>query len=406
MEPKKRRKILYIITKSNLGGAQRYVYDIATNLPNDEFEPVVALGGNGPLREKLKLAGIETIHIPFLERDLGIFKELPAFVAITQIIWKLKPEIVHLNSSKAGGLGALAARMCNFLIRLSHLLNPKHYTLNPSRIIFTAHGWAFKEKRGTVVKKIIEYSSWLTIFLCHKTIVVSADDMEKVKNFLFVQPKIKLIHNGIGKQTFLEKTEARKIIAEKIGQRLNDKEFWIGTVAELHKNKGLEYAITAIKTITQESTGNQQNNIGNPAYVIIGGGEERKNLEKITSENNLTNTVFFTGEYPDGSELLKAFDLFILPSLKEGLPYSVLESGSAGLPTIATNVGGVSEVIEDMKSGIVIKARRPKEISDAITFLFAHKEKMEEFGNQLKKTVEEKYTLERMIKETVSLYRS
>jgi glycosyltransferase involved in cell wall biosynthesis len=405
MESEKRKVVLYIITKSNMGGAQRYVYDLATHLPADKFEPVVAFGGNGILKEKLELTDVKTVNIPGLERDVKFFKEIIAFFAILKIIWKLKPAIVHLNSSKAGFLGSFAARLCNFFIRLSNLLNPKRYTLTPSRIIFTAHGWAFKEKRKTATKKIIEYASWLTIFLCHKTIVVSQDDLEKVKNFLFVQSKITLIHNGIGKLDFLEKANARKILTEKIRRDISGKDFWVGTIAELHKNKGLEHAISAINSIPQntEPTGERGNTRG-LAYVIIGEGEERPNLEKVIEQNNLANTVFLTGEYPGASKLLKAFDIFLLPSLKEGLPYTILEAGLAGLPIIATNVGGIPEIIADMKSGIVIRAKRTKEISEALTFLLNHEEKMKEFGEQLKKTVEENYTLERMIKDTVLLY--
>ena len=112
------------------------------------------------------------------------------------------------------------------------------------------------------------------------------------------------------------------------------------------------------------------------------------------------------GEYLNAASLLYAFDIFLLPSLKEGLPYALLEAGVAGLPVIATNVGGVPEIIEDMKSGIIIKEKRPKEIEEALKFLIDHPEKRKEFGEQLQKTVVQNFTLERMVKETVALYKA
>lgn len=395
----KKLKILFIITKSNFGGAQRYVYDLATNIRNKGFEPSVAFGGNSQLKEKLEEAGIATISIPKLERDIGILKEFRVFFDLVKIIRGVQPDLVHLNSSKIGILGALACRLYN----LPHALYTSRFTLH-AKIIFTAHGWAFKEKRPVLFRKIIEYISWLTIALCHVTIVVSEDDRVKIANFIFVQSKIKLVRNGLKIPNFKTKLEARVLIQEKIGTPI-DNALWVGTIAELHKNKGLEYAIAAIAELVLKDNTKKSSDDG-PTYIIIGNGEERENLETVVKNENLTGKVFFTKEIPKAAELLKAFDIALIPSLKEGLPYVLLEAGAAGLPVIATNVGGIPEVIEDMKSGIVIKAKRSKEISDALTFLITHEDKRKEFGDRLEKTVAEKFTLERMIQETVVIYNS
>lgn len=387
-------KILYIITKSNWGGAQRYVFDLATHLPKETFEPIVAFGGQGPLKTKLESTGVQTISIPELERDIGILKEFRAFAGIFKIIKNVRPDIVHLNSSKAGLLGGLASRLYNIYVFFFNLLNPKPYPLNPSGIIFTAHGWAFKEKRRAVVRKLIEYGSWLTIALSHKTIVVSRDDLEKVKHFIFIQPKINLVHNGIETPNFTDQTEDRKIIAEKIGREIPKNVVVIGTIAELTKNKGLDYAIQAMKTVS------------NCLYIIIGGGEDKEKLQKIIDESGLREKVFLAGQIENASSLLKTFDIFLLPSLKEGLPYALLEAGFAELPVIATNVGGITEIIDDMKSGIVIKAKRSKEISEALAFLMEYPEKMKEFGTRLAKTVSENFTLEQMVEKTIAVYKN
>lgn len=410
MEQRAKKKILYIITKSNWGGAQRYVFDLATNLPKDRFEAVVASGGNGPLQEKLLSAGIRIIRLRAMERDMGLVREIPAFLEILKIMTREKPDILHLNSSKAGGLGAFAARLYNLAasfrllasgvksLILKSELKPNSLKL---KAVFTAHGWAFKEKRHPFIRKIIEYVSWVTIALCHAVIVVSQDDKEKIAKFLFVNKKIRLIQNGLAVPNFEERTVARRLIEEKVGQPLG-KSLWLGTVAELHKNKGLEYGISAVKQIT--SAGDEKRETGKIRYIIIGSGEQKTALEKFIKENGLESSVFLAGEIPNASSLLKAFDIFLIPSLKEGLPYVLLEAGLAELPVIGSNVGGIPEVIQDMESGIVVRAKRPKEIADALAFLITRPEKQQKFGERILERIKTEYTLERMVEETITLY--
>ncbi|TSC66824.1 MAG: group 1 glycosyl transferase, partial [Parcubacteria group bacterium Gr01-1014_73] len=241
-------KILYIITKSNLGGAQRQVFDLATGLPKDQFVITVALGGRGLLKDKLDAVGIRTISIETLNRDIQIFNDLISFFKILKIIKKEKPDILHLHSSKIGFLGALAGRL-----------------LGVKKIIYTVHGWMFLEKQQWWWTAAMRFFSWLTILLTHKTITVSENDKNASADFLGAKDKIIVIPNGIGEINFLEKTEARKKILPE--QEKLVEVFWFGTIAELHKNKGLNFAI--------EAFGKEL-----PAIlVIIGEGEQRKNLE-------------------------------------------------------------------------------------------------------------------------------
>ncbi len=408
----KKTKILFIITKSNFGGAQRYVFDLATNLPKDAFETTVAFGGEGELKERLQSVGVQTVTIGGLGRDISMLRELEVFRNMFRLIRNLRPDIIHLNSPKAGGLGALAASLHNAIASLEFIGNnlksksqdskprTKNYKL---KTIFTAHGWTFKEKRGAFSKGAIKLLSWLTVFMCDITITVSRDDREKVRHFPFVQSKIKVVHNGIGTENFLEKSEARKQIEELAGIPFGDKRFWIGSIGELHKNKGFEYAIQAVKKVAEMETSSLSKNPA-LAYFIVGEGEEHKNLQTVISRDKLGNIVFLLGSQKQAARFIKAFDLFLLPSLKEGLPYVLLEAGLAGIPTIATNVGGVVEIIEDMKSGVIIKEKRPKEIADAITYLMEHTEKQREFGEKIQKTIGVEFALETMITKTIASY--
>ncbi|KKT75378.1 MAG: Glycosyltransferase, group 1 family [Parcubacteria group bacterium GW2011_GWB1_44_7] len=370
-----KKKILYVITKSNWGGAQRQVFDLATNLPEDKFETAVALGGGGLLKEKLDGAGIRTIAVETLGRDIKIFNDLISFFKIFQIIKKEKPDILHLHSSKVGFLGALIGRL-----------------LGIKKIIYTVHGWMFLEKQPQWWTITMRFFSWLTILLTHKTIAVSENDKNASADFIGVKNKITVIPNGINTINFLEKSEARKKILP--NQKTLDGEFWFGTIAELHKNKGLNFAIEAL-----------DKNL--PAVlVIVGEGEERKNLERLILERELQEKVFLVGQIDNTATLLKAFDVFLLPSTKEGMPYSILEAGAAGRPVIASNVGGLPEIITDMESGILVRAGRPAEIRKAMEFLINNPERRAAFGAALQNVITEKFGLSKMLSQIETLYNS
>lgn len=382
----KKNKILYIITKSNFGGAQRYVFDLATNLPKDTFDITVVLGGDGILNDKLKETGIKTIIIKRLQRDVSIFDDIAVFFELLKIIKEERPNVIHLNSSKIGGLGALVGRIYN-LIKYRE----------KARIIFTAHGWAFNEPRKFMQKTIIELISWITVVLSHKVITVSEFDYRQGISMPFVGSKIKVIHNGISKINFLEKDLARQKLFENTKIKISDQTTLIGTISELHKNKGLEYAIEALEKLPKESK--------NVALVIIGEGEEREHINTLIKKNKLNKKVYLIGYKDNASSLIKAFDIFILPSIKEGLPYVLLEAGMAKLPTISTDTGGIPEIIDDMESGILIQTKNPLEITKAIEYMLSNKSKMDEFGQELYAKMKKKFSTEKMLASTIQIYK-
>ncbi len=395
-----KKKIIYIITKSNWGGAQRYVFDLVTSLPAN-WESAVAFGGNGILNEKLSGAKIRTINIPNLERDISVFGDVFVFFSLIKLFLREKPSIVHLNSSKIGGLGAFAGRIYNGIQKFKSLLTKSSEI--KIRIIFTAHGWAFNESRNFLQKTIIKLLSWITIFLSHNTIAVSRKDYTQGINMLFVNKKISIIHNGVGKMRFFAQNTAREILLGNNTSKLSDNTILIGIIAELTKNKGLEYAIDAI-----EKFGEKKNNIikiPSVALVVIGDGEYKIKLTNILKNKKLTKKVFLVGFKKDASSLLKAFDIFMFPSVKEGLPYALLEAGIAKLPVIASNVGGIPEVIDDMKSGILVRAKEPIEIYKAINLMLEDKIRMRRFGLSLHEKINIEYSLDEMIKKTIVVYR-
>lgn len=302
------RKVLYVITKANWGGAQRYVFDLASNLPKEEFLPLVAYGQSGVLVEKLKEAGITTYRIPSMARDIVAGADLKSFFELIALYKKIRPEVVHLNSSKAGGVGALAARLAGV-----------------KKIIFTAHGWPFGEDRPLFARAIIWFLSWLTAILSHKVIAVSLADLHLAQKMPFVRHKLVHIYNGIDAET-LES-------GEKIRNAFPTGVHITGTIGELTKNKNQKALIERAK------------NEPNLYVAIVGEGEERGALEKLIQQYKLSDRVKLFGFIP-ANEVLRGFDIFALPSIKEGLPYVLLEAKAAGLRIEANRVGGIGEILD------------------------------------------------------------
>lgn len=361
----KKTKILYVITKSNWGGAQKYVFDLSTNLPNNKFRPIVALGGNGTLVEKLKSKNIDVIRIANLDRDINIFKEIFVLFDLIRLFKKEQPDVVHLNSSKIGGLGSLAARLSGV---------PK--------IIFTAHGFAFNEDRSKIAKLILFFLNYITILWCHKTIVINKKEYSQVKHLPFIAKKLELIYIGIAQ------TKMIQIVKNP------DSPLVIGTISELTKNKGLEFAIEAIARLKNK----------NITLTIIGEGTERPGLEKLITKRGITDKVQLLGFKENAISYLSLFDIFTLTSTKEGMPYSILEAGLAELPVVASNVGGIEEMIEDGKSGILVEPKNVEQIIEAISSLIDDAIKRKLFGSNLKKAVLEKFSIKNMIEKTKKVY--
>lgn len=378
-------KILFVITKSNWGGAQRYVFDIAANLPKENWEVKVALGdppaGGGLLKQKLEENNIPVIPIPHLQRDTSLLKELLSFFSLIKIFKNERPNIIHLNSSKAGGLGAVAA------------LISKLWTKDiGSQTIFTVHGWAFNEARNFSQKIAIYLSQWITSFLCDRTIVLSRHDYRQALSMpLIKREKFAIIPLGIPERDLkdLPKPKAEKELNLSQTEKLR-----VGTIAEFTKNKGLDFLLDAIKKLEPEKF----------ELVIVGDGEEKERIDKRIEEENLKEKVTTCGFVPHAAKYIKAFDIFVLSSLKEGLPYTILEAMNAGVPVVASSVGGIPDLIEHEKSGLLAIPANPGSFAEALEKIATNKKLHRQFSRESKKRAIEKFSFSTMLSRTIDLY--
>ena len=382
MPDKSTKKILFVITKSVWGGAQKYVFDMAANLPKDSFEPVIAGGGKGIMAEKIISADLPYLEIKSFQRDINFWKEIFSFFEILKILFKTKPDIVHVSSSKAGGTAGMAIfvysatkKMTKPFLLLGHKGESYEKASSSSLpiAIFTVHGWAFLESRPKWQIFLIKLASKITCLFYDNIICVSRNDYNSaIKNKIAPARKLTVIHNGINPAdyNFLSKEEALAQLRDSVSKtNLETESLIIGTIGEATKNKGHKYLIEASKKF--------------PDIKL-----------------NIISNI------PNASKYLKNFDIFVLPSLKEGLPYAVLEAGLAGLPVIASNVGGIPEIIENGKEGLLIPPADPEEIAKAIKKLIDDKTLRENLAKNLNEKIKKEFSLEKMLEQTMSLYKN
>lgn len=377
-----KKKILFLITKSSWGGAQRYVYDLATNIDKERYEPIIALGGTDELYEKLRASGLQVISIKGLERNVSFFKDIVAGFHIAYIIATIRPDVLHVNSSKVGVLGTLLGRL---------LFIPN--------VIFTSHGWAFNEERPAWQKAIIKFLQWLSVIFSHTTIVVS-EALKRDMDWPFAAGKMTVVPLGRAVTDIRSPDDARGALTMKVQNNsvsLHDyiDDVWIGSIAELHHTKGIDVAIDAISLLLHEHP--------KLRYIIMHDGQERERLEAQVRNLNLSRHVFFTGTIPEAARFIPAFDIFVLPSRSEAFGYVLIEAGQAGVPVVASNVGGIPEIIADRQTGLLVPAGDAHQLAAALHEYIAD-EKLRREMTVANYTKTQRLSLPKMVNSTEILY--
>jgi len=345
-----KKKILFLVTQSEFGGAQRFIYNLAANLNKDKYNIAVAAGLEGDnkngLLNSLERLGIKTERLKYLKRSINPFFDYFGFFEIKKLIKKEKPDILFLCSSKAGFLGSWAGKN------------------KVKKVIYRIGGWVFNDPRPEWEKKLY---IWIERFSAKwKDYIINNAESDKQQAIkLGIKPKkeILTIYNGINanKLEFLSKQEAREFL------QFKDSDFIVGAIANNYPAKGLKYL-----------------------------KETEKELQEIK--------FVILSNIPDAYKYLKGFDIFVLPSVKEGFPWVILEAMAAEVPVIATKVGAVPEIIQNNENGILIEAKSPKAIIDAIRLLIDNKDLKEKLAINGRKIVIERFNLEKMVQKYEDLF--
>lgn len=382
MDNDSHKKILYLITLSHYGGAQKYIHILARAMKDRGHTVSVALGAGGPFLDHLYTDSIATHVIPSLKRSISPIQDLKAFFALIRLFRKERPDVLHITSSKTGLLGTIAGRITGV---------PK--------IVFCIQGLPFIDTSSwNVLSRLwMRFSFFITFIFSDQIISVSKIMSDHISSWPTVSKKLSLIYNSVAVPDFLQREQARTFFSDKIGKDIS-KMTLIGTLAELRKNKGIRYLIEAAHSLIQKYP--------NTLFIVCGDGPERNSLERQIALAHLTDHFYLLGHVDHASRYLPGFDMFVLPSLTEALSLALLEVGHAGLPTVATNVAGTPEIIIDQKTGLLIPDQDSEAIATALRTYIEHEEMQKNHAAGLHKHISEHFSVEQMIEKTLAVYRS
>lgn len=368
----KKIRLCQVITQTHFGGAQKYICDIVNNL-DDNFEITIAYGeGNEQELRNYITNDFITFHkLKYLKRGINLFFDKFAFWELFFFFKKNKFDVIHLHSSKAGFLASIAGKLAGV-----------------KKIIYTAHGWVFKEDLSFTKKIIYTFLEKFGAHFKDKIICVSQNDYDLAINKKIVKKeKLELIYNGFQLTTeFLETNESRIFLFDHM-QIPDNGEKIIGTISNLYKNKGIEYLIESAKILNEKRK--------NLIFIVIGSGPEEKNLKNLIEKLQIKN-FYFLGQIPEAIKYLKAFEIFTLTSIKEGLPYTLIEALFARIGIVCSDLESLSEIIINRQNGVVFEPKNTVKLVYAIESILNNPEFTEKIKNNSNLTLE-KFNFENFI---------
>ncbi|MEW6066081.1 MAG: glycosyltransferase family 4 protein [Bacillota bacterium] len=363
---RKKNKILYLITQGILGGAQTHISHLATHL-GSEFDVHVAVGVKGPLWNKLQSSGIPVYHVPSLVRSISPFKDIKCINEIVGLLKSIKPDLISTHSSKAGILGRLAAHRCGI----------------PA--IFTAHGWAFTEGVPEMQRRLYIHVERTAARWSGKIICVSEYDRQlALKHGVGSPEQLITIHNGmpllpgdyLAKQG--EKDPVRLIMVSRFSEQ-KDHQLLLYALSELRVNHDF-------------------------VVDLVGDGPLLPQYKELTRKLALDDNVNILGARTDVPELLAKAQVFLLISKWEGFPRSILEAMRAGLPVIASDVGGARESVVDGETGFLVPRGDVYILRDRLATLINQAELRVQMGRKGRDRFLQNFTFQHMLTKTLGVY--
>jgi len=372
---KQRIKILYIITLSEIGGAQKHLFYHLKYLDKSIYEPVLTAGQAGWLLKQAEAMGIKTYHCKSLIRSINPFNDLKAVYDMLKIIKSEKPDIVHCHSSKAGILGRIAAWIRGVPI-----------------IMFTAHGWAFTEGVNNKVRPIYRVIETQIAKITTKIITVSDYDWRLACSYAGInERKMVVIKNGIDfPEEFTH--EIRKKFRAECG--LDDSEIVITMVSRLSPQKD-PYSFLKLAGLLKHNK---------TVFLLVGDGPQRNNIEDILKHMNIKNFRLI-GYREDINDILIASDIFCFFSNYEGLPLALIEAMAAGLPIIANPVGGISEAVNDGLNGFLVNRHDLPSIMTKLQRLVDDESLRKQMGQESKRMYIDMFKARQMVNKTENIYK-
>lgn len=365
--------VMHVIRPSE-GGIRNHLLSLAGQSDRGRFEHMVACPE--AMTRHFADGGIKIFPLP-LGGDVEPVKDLAAARLLHRLLRENRVNIVHVHGSKAGLVGRPAALLAGV-----------------PAVVMTVHNSVLHDHLPRWKVNMLVSSERILAFFTSQIIAVSeALRRELITRHRVGPDRVVTVYNGIAPEIFSAGT-GREYLERLAG--IPPGRVIVGTVARLAPQKGLQHLIRAASLL---AAGNSK-----AVFVIVGDGPLREDLKSQVRMLNLEDRFFFTGQRQDVHRLMSCFDLFVLPSLTEGLPLTILEAMAAGRPVVATRVGGIPEVVEDGVSGLLVEPGDAGGLARAVAFLAGSGEVAQRMGRRGRIKVIEQFTTGKMVRETEKIY--
>jgi glycosyltransferase involved in cell wall biosynthesis len=375
-------KVLHIITRLDKGGSAENTFLTVKGLDKKRYDVTLM---SGPVqdpsqerRSQVEECGIQYIHNPVLVRNINVVFDVIALFKICRFLAKEKFDVVHTHTSKAGLLGRFAAKFAGSPL-----------------VVHTPHGHVFFGYFNPLKTKIFILFEKLANRMTDK--IVALTHREKADYISYrtcPEEKITVIHSGVELNKFQEYTLAEKTkLKKEVG--LPEDSFVVGTAGRLVPVKGPEFLIKASQIIIPAHP--------NTYFLFAGDGPLKEDLQQKANEAGEEKNIVFLGWRDDIEHILSIFDVFCLPSLNEGMGRVLVEAMALGIPIVASDVGGIPDLVTHGKNGFLVPPKNPEELAKHIQILIEDEEKRKKMGETGKKMAQ-RFSHKTMVEKIAELY--
>jgi glycosyltransferase involved in cell wall biosynthesis len=368
----RRRKVFFLVDSLNVGGTETQAVELALRLPVSEYEIMMGcLRAQGPLLEKLRGSAVKVREFHpsgGLDSAAGLYE----LIRLARYLRREKFDVVHTHDLWSNLMGVPAARLAGVPAIVSSRRDLAHFD------------W-YQGKRRHWLRRIQNLSG---VVLANATPIRDA----LISEDGFAPGKLRVIHNGVDTEKFQRAQRDRARLFPDVGN-----EILVVLVGNMHSDvKGHPWLIAAAPTVVRE--------FPEVRFVFAGDGESRLTFAAQVAQLGLEGKFKFLGRRSDIPEILASCDLAVLPSRAEGLPNAVLEYMAAGLPTIASRVGGMAELVQDGVTGLLVPAEDANALAGALLQFLRDPEQARQIANNGQRFAVENFSFERLIREIDELY--
>ena len=377
-------KIMHVITRFILGGAQENTLYTVEGLHRTGRHEVTlvtgpAIGPEGDLLDRARASGVRVVVLNHLRRAINPLHDLPAFVQLFSLMRRMRPDVVHTHSSKAGILGRWAAHVRRVPV-----------------VVHTIHGLPFHRFQNAAVNALyVRLERWCARY--SDRLITVADAMTEQALAAGVgRPELyRTIYSGLDVETFLKECD-RESVRERYG--LGPDDLVVGKVARLSDPKGHEFLFDAFESVAREEP--------RAKLLLIGDGWRRREYERRVDASGLSGRVIFAGLIPPAEvpAAISAMDVLVHTSLHEGLARVLPQALISGVPVISYDVDGAREVVVDGVTGFLLPPREVDGLSRAILTLLADPGLRRRMGREGRERFTERFDARRMVRRIETTY--